>query len=395
MKDENKKCKILFVMESLRIGGAEKSLISLLSKIDYEKYEVELLLFHHHGELMNFLPHQVKLIPEDRSYRVFADNWKTAFVRYLFRGDIKRFWYSLLYLIGVIKYRIKREPLYIGWEMVRNLFEKREFKADIAIAYLERKTIYFTAENVQAPYKLAFIHNDYSHYPFDRKLDEKYFVYYNKIAAVSKHCREVLVDIFPQYAGKFIVVRNTISSSMILAMAQKPIYLKRNPEELIIVTVGRLVKQKGYDTAIRTCKLLCEEGIPIRWYAIGAGPDKEKLKKMIEKNNLDNHFFLAGATTNPYNWMLAADIYVQPSRFEGFGITVSEAKALNKKIVCSDIPEFREQLGGYPNVTYAEAHDAGAFQKAVVAMRNKKLLESESSSNEGLDMFYSAIGEYI
>ncbi len=71
-----KKKKLLFVMESLRIGGAEKSLLTLLPMLDYEKYDVSLFLFRHNGELMKFLPETVHLLPEDRRYRIFYKDWK-------------------------------------------------------------------------------------------------------------------------------------------------------------------------------------------------------------------------------------------------------------------------------------------------------------------------------
>ena len=146
-----KKTKLLFIMESLRIGGAEKSLLTLLSKLDYDRFDVSLFLFRHNGELMQFLPPQVNLLPEDAHYAVFTSNWKAAPLAYLRRGDFVRAWYSLCYLVGCIWQCLSNKPLYIGWRFVQRLFGDNALSSDIAIAYLERKCVYFTAERVSAP----------------------------------------------------------------------------------------------------------------------------------------------------------------------------------------------------------------------------------------------------
>lgn len=367
------KKKLLFIMESLRIGGAEKSLLTLLSKLDYDRYDVELFLFRHGGELMKFLPPEVTLLPEDAKYHIFDSNRKAAPLRYLAQGDLPRAWHSLCYLVGCIWQRITRKPLYIGWNHVRHLFTRVELNADVVVAYLERKCVYFTADFVKAGRKVAFIHNDYSVYPYDAALDTCYFAAYQAIATVSEHCRQVLAQRFPQYAEKFAVVPNLVSAKAIQSMAREPLpqQNKASGHTLTLVTVGRLVDQKGYDRAIRICDRLVKQQLDVMWIAVGDGPERSKLQAQIDAFGLRAHFLLAGAYANPYPWMQAADIYVQPSRFEGFGITVAEAKALNKRIVCSDIPEFREQLQAYPNARFASSEDE--FVQAICEIANQEV----------------------
>lgn len=383
------KIKLLFIMESLGIGGAEKSLLTLLSKLDYDRFDVSLFLFRHDGELMQFLPAEVNLLPEDASFAVFANNWKTASLAYLRRGDFVRAWYSFCYLIGCVWQRLSNRTLYIGWSFVQHLFDDNDLSADVAIAYLERKCVYFTAEKVSAPHKIAFIHNDYSVYPYDAKLDTRYFAGYRTIATVSNHCRHVLAELFPQYAERFAVVRNTISPSMIRRMAQEKCpQALGNDGVLTLVTAGRLVEQKGYDRAVRICRTLVDNGITVRWFAVGDGPARPALEEQIDKLGLRQNFVFVGATANPYPWMNAADVYVQPSRFEGFGITVAEAKALGKRIVCSDIPEFREQLEDYPNVWFAASDED--FSRAI-EVAAKAPLQACETAEDSIDAFYRCL----
>ena len=339
------KKKILFIMESLGIGGAEKSLVTILNLIDYSEYDVDLFLFAHCGDFMDMIPKEVNILPEDEKYKIFKDNRKKSFIKYIMKLDFKSAFYSICWLIGVLFSKFKKQKLYIGWKYVKNLFSSIEKEYDTSIAFLERKTIYFNVDKVNSRNKIGFIHNDYSKYPYDEKLDKYYFSYYNKIATVSEHCKEVLIELFPEYRDKFIVIKNMVSKDLIEKLSNEKINnYNINKDFTNIVSVGRLVKQKGFDIAIEICKKLVNDNYKVHWYIIGEGEERGKLEELIIENKLENNLFLVGADTNPYKWMKIADIYVQPSRFEGYGITVAEAKVLNKVIIASDIPEFRELL---------------------------------------------------
>lgn len=338
------KKKILFIEEGLGMGGAEKSLLTILSLIDYSKYDVDLFLFKHTGSFMPLLPKKVNLLNKDEDFTIYNKNRKSAPINFLKLCDFKKFFHSLCYLVNAAFHNLVLKKEYIGWNHVKNMFSSIDKEYDVAISFLEKKTIYFNVDKVKAKKRIGFIHIDYSQYPYDYKLDKKYFKYFNNIATVSDHCKEVLENIFPEYREKFCVIKNMISIDMINKMADEEVILKKHEDDIIIVTVGRLVEQKGIDNAILVCKELVDAGYPIRWYSVGKGGDKEKLEKMIEERNLKNNFILAGPQLNPYKYMKACDIYVQPSRFEGYGITVAEAKALRKPIVATNIPEFQEQI---------------------------------------------------
>lgn len=115
-------------------------------------------------------------------------------------------------------------------------------------------------------------------------------------------------------------------------------------ESFNIVTVGRLTEQKGYDIAIKAASILKKRKINFAWYAIGGGRDEKKLKKLVEKYCLENQFVFLGRKKNPYPYMKHCDLYVQPSRHEGYVITLVEARALCLPILSSDIPSAREQI---------------------------------------------------
>ena len=111
-----------------------------------------------------------------------------------------------------------------------------------------------------------------------------------------------------------------------------------------ILTIGRLANQKGYDIALEACKKLKEKGINFRWYVLGKGPLKEEIEKYIIKNNLSKHFILLGVEANPYPFIKNTDIYVQTSRFEGFGLALAEARMLNVPIVTTRFDAVYNQM---------------------------------------------------
>lgn len=392
------KKKILFIEEGLGVGGAERSLLTILSMFDYNEYDVDLFLFRQDDEFMDLLPKEVNLLKESRNYKIFRKNRKLAPLKFLVKLDLKSVYHSLMYLLKALFYKMNSK-LYIGWEHIQYLFDKIDTEYDASIAFLERKTIYFNVDKVVAKKKIGFIHNDYSIYAYDDKLDRKYFASYDKIATVSEHCKKVLSNIFPEYKQKFLVIKNMISKKMIKNTAKEELKIEKK-EKIRIVTVGRLVHQKGIDCAIDVCKMLMNSKYDVKWYSIGEGEEEENLRNKIAEQGLQDRFILVGLQKNPYNWIKSCDIYVQPSRFEGFGITVCEAKALAKPIVVSDIPEFREQIEDGVNGFVASNNEI-MYHKIIEIIENKNgirdafianLEKDETIENrEELDKLYSII----
>ena len=125
-----KKKKILFIMESLGIGGAEKSLLTILDMIDKEKYDINLYLFNHTGQFMKFIPDDVNLLPLPKKFGVFNLNRKFAPLNFLLRGDIRSSYHSLLWLINVLISKVKKKNIYIGWNHINYLFDDLDIEYD-------------------------------------------------------------------------------------------------------------------------------------------------------------------------------------------------------------------------------------------------------------------------
>ena len=373
-------------MESLGIGGAEKSLVTLLSLLDYSKYDVDLFLFNQKGEFLDLIPKEVNLLDVPKDFSDFMLNPKQSL-----KELVKNRKFKLLLnksaevsVLAFNKFVLNKE--YIGWKFIRKSIDALEKEYDVAIGFLEKKSIYFTVDKVKANKKIGWIHIDYEKIEHDSKTDNIYFGNLNNIITVSEHCKEVLIKEFPQYKDKIDIVQNIISPKIINDMANDNKVVTEFIEEGIkICTVCRLTEQKGIDIAIECCEQLVKKGHKLKWIVVGDGSERSKLENMIKEKKLEGTFILVGSRSNPYPYIKMCDIYVQPSRWEGFGITVAEAKVLKKPIVVSNIPEFVEQIEDkQTGMIYLDNEDM--VNKIEYIIRNKNIRQILSRNLKNMDM---------
>lgn len=368
------KKKILFVMNNLNCGGAEKALISLLETMDYSLYDVDLFLFKHEGLFLSKLPKQVTLLEEPREYQIYDMPIKTAIVNCLKQGRIDIALFRLM--AGVIfktEKNIARCEQRV-WKYLSMSLREIKTQYDVAVGFLEKNPVYFCIDKVKATRKIGFIHTHYDKLGMDPQIDKKYFKKIDNIVTVSKECANVIIKRFPIYKNKVEVIHNIISPYLVKRMSLETIDIGNNG--IVLTSVGRLNSIKGFDLAIEACKLLVESGYKIKWYVIGEGEERAKLENMIKERNLHNYFILLGLKENPYPYIREADIYVQPSRFEGKSISIDEAKILSKPIVVTNFSTVKDQIINEENGLVVEM-DPKAIAEGI-----KKLLENDQLRNK-------------
>ena len=156
----------------------------------------------------------------------------------------------------------------------------------------------------------------------------------DKIIAVSEQQAEALRSFAPAAADKITVVQNMLDPDGIRAKANETQNDIFDKDHFHFVTVGRIAKEKGMDLAVRACAALVNEGIrDFQWWIVGDGPEKPQLRALIAELHLEPYIKLTGMKANPYPYIRAADLYVQPSRVESFGLTIMEALLLGKPVV--------------------------------------------------------------
>lgn len=333
--------KVLFVINSLAIGGSEKSLVSLLSLIDYKKYNVDLLMFRHGGEFEKYIPKEVNILSELEYYSYLGEEENNTNIT----SRIKYLFYRIKTSINLRKNLKRITPMHseqILYKSHKTCLNSISEKYDIAIAYSQGVPTYYVAEKVNSDKKIAWINCDYATTMYDKEYDKSFYAKFHKIIVVSNSIRESIAKLDKMYKRRLEVIFDIVDPKLIERMAGEEKVLQ-DKSYINILTVARLViDHKGYDLAIEAAKLLKINAYNFKWFVIGDGPDKNKINQLILKNNLKENFILLGKKDNPYPYMKNCDIYVQPSKKEGFGLTVVEAKILKKPILCTNFNTAKE-----------------------------------------------------
>lgn len=330
----NIKKTILFVNESLTLGGGEKSLIALLSNLNPELYEIDLQLFKYGGELDTFIPHYVNILPPI-VYTCFASRSWVSNIRSAFNKNAFKFLKSKVEYSVRLRIRTYNHPekAQLYWDAVSSSISELPKKYDVAIAYAQGVPTFYVMDKIESRQKVTWI-NAKPNFPNKNLLFQReYYQKYDKIIPVSTITGQQMEEIFPDLANKIQVISDIVDYNSILKMADlKKVNFSR--DVFNILTVARLnLKSKRYDITLETCKILKEKGINFHWYALGEGPYREEMEKYIQQNDLQNHFSLLGTTENPYPYFKAADLYVQTSELESYGISIAEARLLNIPVV--------------------------------------------------------------
>lgn len=334
--------KIFIAIQYLELGGVERSLIGLLEAIDYSRYEVDLFVYRHSGELMQFIPKEVNLIPEIDAYTTLTRPIKAIVHEGYYGIALGRLWAKYkAWRFGKLNKAGENYSVfqYVADATTKFLPSINNTVYDLAISFLTPHNI--VRDKVNAKRKAAWIHTDYSNIAIDAKCELKSWSTFDYIASISGNAKEAFISKFPSLASKVTVIENILSEEFVRqqSMLEKP----ELNGEINILTVGRFCYPKALDNAVRICAELIKMGLPIKWYAIGYG-DEQTIKDAIKECSMEDYFIILGKKSNPYPYIAACDIYVQPSRYEGKAVTVREAQILRRPVVITAFSTSMSQL---------------------------------------------------
>lgn len=390
------KKKLLFIIPSLHLGGAEKGLINLLANFDYEKYEVDLLLFTHDGVLVKDLNPNVNILHISNNFVTFSKGLVASCVSFFTQFKWKLLWYRLLFVLTSRKYPINRSEQY-SWNYLKNFLETPTTHYDVAVGFLEKTAIYCCVDVIKAKKKIGFIRTDYSSLQLDKKFDENYFNQLDYLCANGTLSLNILQREFPQLLSKLKLVENVTFPERIYQLAESESLFDSN--RISIATVGRLEQPKGYGLAVESCAILVEKGYDIQWMIIGEGNERSTLERLISERNLQNNLILVGQKENPYPYILQADFYVQTSLHEGKSNTINEAKILCKPIVVTNFESVFEQVTHLRNGIIVEKNPQ-AIANGIITLiedveQKNKLIEQlqveQLVSGKEIEQFYQIL----
>jgi len=356
---------VLIFIESLQCGGAEKSLISLLPFLDNTRMNIDLLLLKRGGIFEQYIPENIHII----DFRQQVSPWLFRIYQALFSLRLR--WNCL---IGK-----KEHGAETRWKVMQRAYTIMPKHYDVAIAYQQGFPTYYTIDKISADKKYTWINADITKVGYNAQFNRPFYDKADKIIPVSDRLRDILASSGYVPAGKLHPIYDIVNSRLIQVMAQKPqsdIFFNG----LKLLTVGRMVHPKGFDLAVETAKILQSERIQFCWYFVGDGKELANIKRMINQYNLDKNVILLGARQNPYAYMAACDIYVQTSRYEGFGLTIAEAKVLHKPIVSTKYPVVYDQIKEGYNGLLAEMN-APSIAENILRLANNPDLQKTFTLN--------------
>lgn len=364
------KPRILILMHYMELGGAESALLGLLQSVDPARADVDVFLYDHRGELMKYIPmDKVNLLPEVTAYKMI----ERPFMECVKSGHI-----GVALGRWLAKKTVDKSPVPAGKDNIRIYTRVADWvehfvpkiqpdvEYDLAISFLMPHN--YVVKKVRAKKKLGWIHTDYSTVHVDVKRELPVWGQLDYIASISEEVGEKFVETFPTLKDKIVPVENILSSRFIRQRAEEEVIsLDSNPSTIKLLTIGRFSNPKKMEEIPVICRKIVDAGIDIKWFIIGYGSVEieQEVRHNAQREGVTDRVILLGKKENPYPYIKACDIYVQPSRYEGKSITVREAQILCKPVIVTNYPTASSQIqSGLDGVIVPLEVDACAHEMA-------------------------------
>ncbi|MBR1492473.1 MAG: glycosyltransferase [Bacteroidaceae bacterium] len=351
-----KKRRVLFLIESLAGGGAEKVLTTLVQHIDKERFDVTVCAISGGGKYEDAIKRQV-------SYKAILAEPKN--------GNV---WERWLY---VLKHHLVYKWLPLSW--VYRVFVPQN--SDVEVAFVEgftTKLLSYSTNLVAKRYAWVHIDLHQNHWTksvYDN-LKEETDVYnqYTELFGVSNTVVSAFRKEFPNVTVPVETVYNPIDVHDILSRANEIVDLKCG-KSLLMVTVGRLEPQKSYMRLLRIAKKLIEDGMDVELWILGDGTERNLLEQYVSENKMQERVCLLGFHTNPYKYLRQGDLFVCSSLSEGYSTAVTEALILGLPIITTDCSGMAELLQNGECGVITENDEAALYEGLKRLLADKSLLE--------------------
>lgn len=362
--------KILFMLNGLHGGGAEKVFHTFINNLDSNKYELTIYTMHPEN-IDSYISYNGKM-----TYKSVFGNLKCKTAV----GKI------LSYLLTRIKGKLFAV---LPSKVFYRLFIRE--KADVEVAFIEgESTKIISGSTNDKSKKYAWVHIDLEKNPWTDFLyrsaedEREHYLAFDKILCVSDSVRDAFIRKYHFDGERVGTQYNPLDRNDILKKSEEKAELS-NHTRLRMITVGRLVEQKGYDRLIRIADRLKKDGCSFELLILGEGTERAKLEKMISDSTLENNVVLFGFQDNPYCYMKESDLFVCSSRTEGFSTVVSEAIVLGLPIVSTDCAGVRELFGEYDCGLITENNEEALYNALFEILTYPERLKhySEESKKRG------------
>ena len=383
--------RILIIHFNMELGGAESSLLGLLDTIDYSKYTVDVFLLSHSGEFMPLINEHVNLLPENSSYKALTQpisaNLRNGNLGIAFARCYARMRSALSRGALHFPHNYKQYFHKLSMPYLPNI----PGEYDLAISFNDPH--YIIGEKVNAKVKLAWFHTDASRIQFCDDIEKEMWEMSDYAVNVSENCKEAF-DRTHSYLdmSRSVVIENVLSKKAILSRSKefdtdKEMAHGRNAA---LLSVGRFCEAKNFDNVPDICRRLVAGGLDVKWYLIGYGGDEPLIRQKIDEAGMQERVIILGKKDNPYPYMHACDLYVQPSRYEGKSVTVREAQLLGKPVVITNYATSGSQLEDGVDGVIVPMDNAGCAAGIAALLRDPTRMQQLSENCAKRDYTNSA-----
>lgn len=346
-----KKKKILFVMDTMVLGGSQKVLLNCLALFK-NKYDVELLLLNNYGIYLSDIPEHInvefvfskyKQVPLNEINKFSnLEKFKILFYKFFFRGGI-----YLHYLKWKSNYKVKKDEY------------------QYIIGFQEGPSNFVAANIKSNALKIGWLHSDINRLTnVQTKMEYGVYEKLDHIICVSDFVKNEAINKYPEIESKLRVLYNPIDTVLIKERSLEPV-IGIDTTKINLISIGRLSPEKNFVLLIENlyCYLLANPNVAL--HIIGDGPEKNAIISKIEDRGISSQVILHGYQKNPYKYLLNSDIYISASEYEGLPTTILESMILGKKIIANRIPSNVELLKKYPLATLIDIYDKLELHKSI------------------------------
>ena len=384
------KKRILFVNDEMRMGGVARVLNSLLKNLDPNQYDMELLVLHKHGELLDDVPKYVKIIDTVAYFEIIDIPLSEIIKTKNISGFFKKVYHVFLMKTGLIKNKIRK---------IRKSIIAQEY--DIEFVAKEGFCTIFTACG-NAKKKINWVLTDYKQNNYAKNHMKLFKEALNEIdinIADSNTARDSFKEVFA--VNNVIAIHNLmdiekVKKGMLLPIKDNLI----NQNEINVISVSRFHPQKSIQRLIEASVIAYNKGLHHKLYLIGSGEEEQYLKVLVETLN-GGHIHFLGLQKNPFNYMHQADLFVLSSLYEGFATVVSESLIAGTPVLSTNVAGIEEQITnayyGWIVDNNQEALNIG-LQNALASkdelqVRKKQLANYVYPNNQILNQFIAVFEE--
>lgn len=369
--------KILFISNSLGLGGSEKAMVEMIKHMNLEKYEITVLSLNKADSYFLF-DDRIKIINGWDSMErcmIPLKKYISSFCKYRNIDELIR------KIIFTIKCKLNYNKTHISkffWKCFEKNIDKIDTFYDAVIGYGQNMPTYFLKDKVNTKKRIAWLNTDLERAHYDIEYIKQFYEATDHIIVDSQNGKNIIKRLYPEMVKKTEVFPNIIDVDGIIEKSKEQENVLSGEKTIKILSVGRLVEAKAFHLAVGAAEILSKNGIDFKWYIVGDGDRKADLTKQINDYNLEDNVILLGSKTNPYKYMKNCDIYVQTSIYEGSCLTVNEAMIFNKPIVSTNFPAIYEKIEDGVNGLISEMN-AESIAENIQNLINKKELRDRFS----------------